>query len=69
MCYEHSKTGNVVVKLTSFNNYLLEDRAVCPTGPFKISPDSFYVTDSPFTVTSIEKLASLNDYSLGDGPC
>ena len=37
--------------------------------------DSFYVADSPLSITNIAelgkvlfKLSSLNDYSMGDGP-
>ena len=48
---------------------------VSPTGQFKQSPDSFYVTDSPLSVTSIlqtamfyTKMTSLNDFSLDEVP-
>ena len=34
----------------------------------KYSLDSFYVTDSPLSVTKIAELTSLNDYPLGEGP-
>ena len=48
---------------------------ISPTGQFKQSLDSFYVTDSPLSVTNIAemamfyiKLTSLNDISLEEGP-
>ena len=41
---------------------------VSPTGQFKKGLDSFYVTDSPLSVTNIAELASLNDFPLGNGP-
>ena len=46
-----------------------------PTGQFKQSLDSFYVTDSTLSVTNIAemamfytKLTSLSDFSLEEGP-
>ena len=48
---------------------------VSPTGQFKQSLDSFYVTDSPLSVTNIAetamfymKLTGLNDFPLEEGP-
>ena len=41
------------IKLTSLNEFPLEEVPVRPTGKFKQSLDSFYVTDSPLTVTNI----------------
>ena len=48
---------------------------VSPTGQFKQSLDSFYVTDSPLSVTNIAqmamfyiKLTILNDFPLEEGP-
>ena len=48
---------------------------ISPTGQFKQSLDSFYVTDSRLSVTNIAELAmlyikltSLSDFSLEDGP-
>ena len=55
-------------ELESLNDYPLGDGPVSPTGQFKKSLDSFYVTDSPLSVTNMDELASLNDYPLGDGP-
>ena len=67
------------IKLTSLNsltvsvcsNFTLEDEPISPTGQFKQSLDSFYVTDSPLRVTNIAKMAmfyikltSLNDFPL-----
>ena len=50
-----------------------EDEPISPTGQFKQSFDSFYVTDSPLSVTNIAQMAmfpinltSLNDFSLED---
>ena len=41
------------IELTSLNDFLLEDGPISPTGQFKQSIDSFYVTDSPLCVTNI----------------
>ena len=48
---------------------------ISPTGQFKQSLGSFYVTDSPLSVTNIAemvmfyiKLTSLDDFPLEDGP-
>ena len=56
-------------KLTSFSDFSLEEGPVSRTGQFKQSLDSFYVTDSPLSVTNIAemamfyiKLTSLNDF-------
>ena len=53
----------------------LEEVSVSPTGKFKQSLDSFYVTDSPLSVTNIAqmamfyiKLTSLNDFPIEEGP-
>ena len=53
----------------------LEDGPVSLTGGFKQSLDSFYVTDSPLSVTNIAemamflfKLTSFNDFPLKKGP-
>ena len=54
--------------MASFNDYPVGEGPVSPTGQFKYSLDSFYVTDNPLSVTNIAELASLNDYPLGDGP-
>ena len=63
------------IKLISLNDLPLEEGPTCPTGQFKQSLDSFYVTDSPLSVTNIAqmamfyiKLTSLNDYPLEEGP-
>ena len=63
------------IKLTSLNNFPLEDGPNTSTGQFKQSLDSFYVTDSPLSVTNIAemamfyiKLTSLDDFPLGEGP-
>ena len=48
---------------------------ISPTGQFKQSLDSFYVTDSPLSETNIAEMAmfyiklySLNDFPLEEGP-
>ena len=62
------------IKLTSLNDFPLEDGRISPTGQFKQSLDSFYVADSPLSVTNIAematfyiKLTSLNDFPLEEG--
>ena len=42
------------IKLNSLNDFPLEE---VPTGQFKESLDSFYVADSPLSVTSIAQMA------------
>ena len=44
-------------KLTSLNDFLLEKWTVSQTGEFKQSLDSFYVTDSPLSVTNLAEMA------------
>ena len=60
------------IKLTSLNDFPLEEGPISPTGQFKQSLDSFYVTDSPLSVTNIAqmaiKLTSLNDFPLEEVP-
>ena len=63
------------MKLTSLDDFPLEEGPISPTGQFKQSLDSFYVTDSPLSVTNIAqmsmfyiKLTSLDDFPLEDGP-
>ena len=68
------------IKLTSLSDFSLEEGPISPTGQFKQSLDSFYVTDSPLSVTNIVlyksfrkamfhiKLTSLSDFSLEEGP-
>ena len=59
------------IKLTSLNDFPLEDGPISSTGQFKQSLDSFYVTDSPLGVTNIAemamfymKLTSFDDFPL-----
>ena len=59
------------IKLTSLNDFPIEELPVSPTGQFKQSLDSFYVTDSPLSVTIIAqmamfyiKLTSLNEFPI-----
>ena len=63
------------IKLTSLNDFALEEGPISPSGQFKQSLDSFYVTDSPLSVTNIAemamfyiKLTSLDVFPLEDGP-
>ena len=55
------------IKLTSLDDFPLEVGPISPTRQFKQSLDSFYVTESPLSVTNIAmfyiKLTSLNDLS------
>ena len=63
------------LKLTSLEDFPLEDGPISPTGQFKQSLDSFYVTDRPLSVTNIAemamfyiKLTSLDNFPLEEGP-
>ena len=46
------------LKLTSVNDFPIEEVPVSPTGQFKQSLDSFYVTDIPLSVTNIAEMAN-----------
>ena len=74
-CHQHSTNGNVLLKLTSVNDFPVVEVLASKTGQFKESFDSLYVTDSPLSVTNIAemamfyiKLTSLNDFPLEEGP-
>ena len=45
------------IKLTSLNDFPLEDGPISSTCQFKQSLDSFYVTDSPLSVTNMAQMA------------
>ena len=45
------------LKLTSLSNFSLEDGPISPTIQFKQSLDSFYVTDSPLSITDTAQMA------------
>ena len=45
------------IKLTSLSDFSLKDGPISPTGQFKQSLDSFYVTGSPLSVTNKVKMA------------
>ena len=45
------------IEMTILNEFRLEDEPVSRTGQFKQSLDSFYVTDSPLSVTNIAQMA------------
>ena len=62
-------------KLTSLSDFSLEEGPVSRTGQFKQSLDSFYVTESPLSVTNIAEMAMfytkmtiLNDFSIEEVP-
>ena len=44
------------IKLTSLSDFPLDERPISPTGQFKQSLDSFYVTDSPLSVSIIAEM-------------
>ena len=44
-------------KMTSLKDFSLDEVPFSPTGQFKQSLDSFYVTDSPLSVTNIAQMA------------
>ena len=63
------------IKMTILNDFSLDEVPVSSTGQFKQSLDSFYVTDSPLSVTNIPEMAMfyiemtiLNDFSLEEVP-
>ena len=63
------------INLTSLSDFSLEEGPISPTGQFKQSLDSFYVTYSPLSITNIAemamfyiKLTSLSNFSLEEGP-
>ena len=45
------------IKLTSLSDFSLEDVPISPAIQFKQSLDSFYVTDSPLSVTDTAQMA------------
>ena len=47
------------IKLTSLNDFSLEEVPVSPTGQFKQSLDSFYVTESNLRVTNIAQMTMI----------
>ena len=63
------------IKLTSLSDFPLREGLISPTGQFKQCLDSFYVTDSPLSVSNIAQMAMfyikitiLNNFSLEDEP-
>ena len=44
------------LKLTSLSDFPIEAGPISPTGQFKQSLDSLYVTDSPLSVTNIAEI-------------
>ena len=63
------------IKLTSLNDFLLEEGPISPTGQFKQSLDSFYDLYSPLNVTNIAemvmfyiKMTILNDFPIEEVP-
>ena len=51
------------IKLTSLDNFPLQEGPISPTGQFKQSLGSFYVTDSPLSVTNICNVLYKTDQS------
>ena len=49
--------ARLYIKLTSLIDFLLDEGAISPTGQFKQSLDSFYITDSLLSVTNIAEMA------------
>ena len=47
----------LLIKLTSLDDFPIEDGPVSPTGEFKQILDSFYDTDSPLCFTNIADMA------------
>ena len=45
------------IKMSILNDFPLDDEPVSRTGQFKQSLDSFYITDSPLSVTNIAQMA------------
>ena len=45
------------IKLTSLTGFPIEEGPISPTGRFKQTFDSFYVTDSLLSVTNIAQMA------------
>ena len=45
------------IELTSLNDFPIDEGPISPTGQFKQSLDSFYVTDSLLSVTNIAQMA------------
>ena len=61
--------------MTSLNDFPIEEGPISPTGQFKQSIDSFYVTDSSLCVTNIAqmamfyiKLTTVNDFPVQEVP-
>ena len=47
------------IKMTILNDFPLEEGRIISIGQFKQSLDSFYVTDSPLSVTNTAQIAML----------
>ena len=58
------------IKLTSLNDFPIEEGPISPTGQFKQSLDNFYDTGSPLCVTNIAVMAMfyIKQTSLSDSP-
>ena len=64
------------INLTSLNDFPQEDETISPTGQFKQSLDSFYVSYSPLSVTNTAEMAMFyikmtilnNDFPLEEVP-
>ena len=51
------------IKLTSLSDFTIEEWPISPTGHYKQSLDSFYVTDSPLSVANIGNVLYKTDQS------
>ena len=51
------------IKMTILNEFSLEEVPISPTGQFKKSLDSLYVTDSPLIVTTYGSVLYQTDQS------
>ena len=49
----------IYIKLTSLSDFPREEGPIIPTDQFKQILDSFYVTDSPLSVTNIAQTSML----------
>ena len=59
------------IKLTSLNDFAVEEGPISRTGQIKQSLDSLYVTDSVTNIAEMaifyKKLTTLNDFPLEEG--
>ena len=46
----------IYIKLTSLSDFSLEEGPISSTGQFKQNLDSFYIADSPLSITNIVEM-------------